>query len=282
MRNILKVRFSHCLSVFLLAGAAVHADPGQAFEGVLTYQLSSSGREWEVKHQIKGTSTRTDISLKGMLFQSILDLDGEIYLLDVMSKKIMPPMKGPGSFGDRPPPGGEGEERPEGEPPVGGPPPGFDHPMQMQDPAEITGEKVLWEHPGKTFQVSGTERMATLSGMEGFGTIPSEFFRQFRDLQDVAPITTATFSFYHLVPVEIHVDGDAKNKPLTMKLISVDPAELDPSAFELPSDYSLIVMPGAGGGPGGPPGGQQKKGPPPGGGGRPPAGGPPPGGGGGF
>ena len=282
MRDFLKTKFSRYVPLLLLAGVALHADPDQAFEGVLSYQLSSNGREWEVKHQIKGNATRTDVSLKGLLFQSILDLDGKVYLLDVMSKKIIPPMKGPGSFGDGPPPGEEGMERPEGAPPespAGGPPPGFDHPMPVQNPAEIAGERIVWKHPGKSFEVSGSERTATLLGMEGFGTIPAEFFSQFRDLQDVAPVTTATFNFYHLVPVEINVAGNGKNKPLKMELVSVDPMELDASVFELPSDYSLVFMPG--GGPGGPPGGQQKKGPPPGG-GRPPQGGPPPGGGGGF
>lgn len=268
MRDFFKLKFS--IPLILLAGIYGHAESGQPFEGVLSYQLSTSGRDWEVRHQVKGTSTRTDISLKGLLFQSILDLDGEIYLLDVMSKKIIPPMRG---SGDVPPPEEQSvEEKDEV------PPPAFDRQMPAQAPAEIVEEKIVWEHPGKSFGIVANERTATLLGMEGFGTIPSAFFMQFRELQDFAANVVATLQFYNLVPVKIRVDGKGKNKLLKMELISVDPSNLDPSVFELPSGYSLVVMPGRGG-PGGSSGTGQKKGSPSGGGGRPPQGGEPPGGG---
>jgi len=266
------------MSLALIVGLFADEQPMiEPFEGVLTYDLKTSGRDWKIEHKVCEGGSCTDIYLGTLKFQSVLQRDGAIYLIDVLGKRIVPighmgmghGIEGqPNHEGDlvEPPEGFLDEETPsrtdgkqggrriaKGSGGDFGGGPGGPMPLQLADPEEPSGEGTSFEMPSLKFKFKAEKRKVEMEGIASYGTLPPQVFQQFKDIKEVGPVIGGTLNYYRLIPVNLEIGKRKDAEAVSMTLVSIEPGEIPATVLEFPEGFAMKM-----GMPGGAPEGERK------------------------
>lgn len=190
-----------------------------ATEGVFEYKIDSGDREWRMVCKVKGSHLRAEVYLGSTHFQTILQNDEGLLLLDELNKQIFQ-----ADF-EREKWGKPGElERKRAK----------DGQFERVENFERDGLK------GTVFSIRSKRRDYWIEVAEGVGSMHGIFLDQFSSLQELHADGQFLFEEQPGMPVRIYRKGKA-SKPL-LELVSYQAEPVDASEFEVNDGYVRAKM----------------------------------------
>lgn len=190
-----------------------------AYEGVLEYRIDSGDREWRMLCQVKGPYLRAEVYLGTTHFQTILQNDEGLLLLDELNKQIFQADFEREKWGKPGEP--ERKRRTEGD-------------YELIESFERSGLG------GDIFSIRSGRRDYWIEVAEGVGSMPGIFLDQFSSLSGLSEDGQFLFESHPGMPVRIYRKGRAK-QPL-LELVSHRAEAVDAGTFEVGEGYIRAKM----------------------------------------
>jgi len=186
-----------------------------AFEGVLTYKIRSSDRDWTMKCMVKGDQMKAEVMLGSTHFQSIHRIGEKVMLIDEFNRQVYPIDLNRSSWGQK-----DFKELKR---------------RKKKSDYERIGPLKIDSFSGYEYEVDGEDGRYIVEVVEDYGQIHGIFLDQFSSLRPIYFSGGLLFEDGKFMPRQIYKKGK-KKKPV-LELISIEPSMIPDEVYVIPEDY---------------------------------------------